>query len=631
MSSVKAQDDSLTSDLFAAYDEFRAKFAPQQNSFPSIDDFQRKMIGKGYLLYQTSDYLSSIIYLSIALWTYAIKPKSEESVNSLKKFIADTRGKLKSSLSNDQNSDIPKYNQTSESDMRDRTTGKLISFATMSGATREKSIITNKFIFPNLYPHLFLSDSNNILLYGPPGTGKTLIAKACVGELNRQSNGEFKFLFYSLSASDVRSKWEGQTEKNIAAMFETASNTAKAEEEKYNKSSSSSSSSSSSKRIRVKSILFLDEVESIAESREKGGDGRALTTLLQKMDGMKSEDNVIIMGATNLPWDLDPAFVRRFSASVFVDLPDFLARVDLLINTFIDKYEKHSDVRRLLSFVVVPESNDAEWKKISEYEIIGDDEPTKRVLETISRMFSTLPKDERRGKTPSEKYASIVMNRIKEIVSTKNIKVDWGVWMKERFEHYITFVNFIFYISDMMGPSSKVLKKFSGGTLGKRAIPKPRTKYGYSASDITKIVSEFFSITAEKIIQSRFSQTSTSSVGSCDDDFIEKGSRKNNCYVKLISQESIEHANDGMFFLISDSKKKEERFLNEKFQDSYTVFVPRLFEIAMDNYPSTTGNLDMYCNYIEYERTGTTPNWKARCETIDMEGDDEDDRKKRRV
>lgn len=621
-----SSEDKLTTDLFIAYEDFRKNFPPHQVAFPSIDDFQRKMIGKGYLLYQTSDYLSSVIYLSIALWTYAIKPKSEESVNSLKKFIADARGKLKASLSNDQKDDTPIYVPTSENDMRDKTTGKLITFTTMSGASREKSIITNKFIYPNLFPHLFLSDSNNILMYGPPGTGKTLIAKASVGELNRQSNGEFKFLFYSLAASDVRSKWEGGTEKNIVAMFQAASNTARAEEEKYNKSSSSSG-----KRTRVKSILFLDEVESIAESRDKGGDKRALTTLLQKMDGMKSEDNVIIMAATNIPWDLDPAFVRRFSASVFVDLPDFLARVDLLINTFIDKYEKHSDVRRLLSFVVVPDDEDSdEWQKISKYEITGDDGPTKRVLETISRMYSTLEKSDKRKLSSSQQYAAVVMHRIKELVSTKNIKVDWDVWMKERVTHYITFVNFIFYIADLMGPSAKVLKKFSGGTLGKRAIPKPKTKYGYSASDITKIVSEFFSITAEKIIQSRFSRVSSAAVGSCDDDFIEKGSRKNNCYVKLLVDESIEHSTDGMFRLISDSKKKEERFLNEKHQDSYTVFVPHLFELAMKNYPSTTGNLDMYCNYIDYEQNGTTPNMKTRCETIDMEGDDEEDRKNKR-
>jgi len=607
-----SSEDKLTTDLFAAYEDFRKNFPPHQVAFPSIDDFQRKMIGKGYLLYQTADYLSSVIYLSITLWTYAIKPKSEDSVISLKKFISDARGKLKASLSNDQQDDTPLYVPASENDMRDRVTGKLISFSTMSGAIREKGIITNKFIYPNIFPHLFLSDSNNILMYGMPGTGKTLIAKASVGELNRQSNGEFKFLFYSLSASDVRSKWEGGTEKNIAAMFQVASSTAKSEEEKYNKRSGSN------KSIKVKSILFLDEVESIAESRDKGGDKRALTTLLQKMDGMKSEDNVIIMAATNIPWDLDPAFVRRFSASVFVDLPDFLTRVDLLVNTFIDKYEKHSDVRRLLSFVVVPDSEDDD---IVNYEITGTDAPTKKVIDYLSKI-------EKRGKTPSEKYAYIVMNRIKEIVSAKNIKVNWDVWMKERFKHYVTFVKFIFYIADLMGPSLKVLSKFTGGTLGKRAIPKPRTKYGYSASDITKIVSEFFSITAEKIIQSHFSQSSSSTT--CDDDFIEKGSRKNNCYVKLVSQESIEHSNDGMFLLLTDSKKKEERFLNEKFQDSYTVFVPKLFETAMDNYPSTTGNLDTYCNYIEYERTGTNPNWKARCETIDMDGDDEEDRKSKR-
>lgn len=613
-------EDSLTKDLFTAYEEFRKNFPPHQVSFPDVDAFQKKMIGKGYLLYQTSDYLSSVIYLSIALWTYAIKPRSEDSVNSLKKFISDARGKLSASISNNQNEDSPMYLPTSEDEMRDKITGKLISFSTMSGASREKSIITNKFIYPNLFPHLFLSDLNNILMYGSAGVGKTLIAKASVGELNRQANGEFKFLFYSLSASDVRSKWEGGTEKNIALMFQTASKRAKEEEEKYNKSSS--------KKIKVKSILFLDEVESIAESRDKGGDKRALTTLLQKMDGMKSEDNVIIMAATNIPWELDPAFVRRFSASIFVDLPDFLSRADLLINTFIDKYEKHSDVRRLLSFIVIPDKDDKEWENIQKYELKGDDDPTKKIMDDISRMYDILPKDSlfalggrKNMKTSLEKYTVIIMNRIKSLISSKyNIKVDWSVWMTTRFDKYINFVKFIFHISDLMGPSYKVLKKFAGSTLGKRATSNSRTKYGYSASDITKIVSEFFAITAEKIIQSQFSHSSSSSF--CDDEFIEEGSRKNNCYIKLTSQQSIEHANDGMFLILSDAKNKEERFLTEKngkYQDSYTVFVPRLFNMAMDNYPSTTGNLDTYCNYIQYEASGAIPNWKEKCEKISMD------------
>lgn len=614
-------EDSLTKDLFSAYEDFREKFAPQKEAFPDIAEFQKKMIGKGYLLYQTSDYLSSVIYLSIALWTYAIKPKSEESVNSLKKFIADARGRLKSSMAGDQKDDTPVYTYVLEKDMRDNLTGKPISFSTMSGANREKSLFRNKFIYPNLFPHLFLSDTNNILMYGLPGVGKTLIAKASVGELNRQANGEVKFLFYSLSGSDVRSKWEGGTEKNIVAMFNVASKQAKSEEEKLNKSSSSSSSSSS-KRIKVKSVLFLDEVESLAQSREKGGDSRALTTLLQMMDGIKSGDNTIVMAATNIPWDLDSAFVRRFSSSIYIDLPDFLARVELLINTFIDKYLKHSDPRRLLSFVVIPNKPDSkEWESINSY---TTNDMSKHILDYIDNMYNSLPEGKHSAKNHIEKYTAVTMNKIKGIVTSKpGVKVNWDRWMLSRFDHYRTFIKFIFYLSDQMGPSSKVLSKIFSGPVIKRGIPNSRTKYGYSASDITKIVSEFFSITAEQIIQSQFERKTLST---CDDEFIEGSSRKRNCYVKMISKSLIEPSEQhGMFTILSDAKMKEERFVIEKdgaYQDSYTVFIPELFSEAMDSYPSTTGNLDMYCNYIEYETTGATPNLKARCETIDRDGNE---------
>jgi len=607
--------ENLSKDLDIAYNEFKLNYAPHANSFPSVDEFQRKMIGKGYLLYQTSDYLSSIIYLSLALWSYAIKPRSEESVNSLKKFIADARQKLKSSLTSAENSDTPSYTYESEDDMRDRLTGKKISFSTMSGAYREKKMVMSKFIYPNLYKHLYLSDSNNVLMYGPPGTGKTLLAKASVGELNRQANGSVKFLFYSVAASDIRSKWEGGTEKNIAAMFQTASHQAKIEEEKINRSAS--------KKIKVKSVLFLDEVESIAQSRDKGGDNRALTTLLQKMDGMKSEDNVVIMAATNIPWDLDTAFVRRFSASVFVDLPDFLTRVELLLNTFIDKYEKHNDVRRLLSFAVVHDNSVLE-RKINSYSFSGpsssssgsSDIITDNIIRNIKSMYEST--GDKNGYTdPVDQYVIYAMYKIQNIVSQTSIKVNWKDWYKLRFPMFKLFVKFLFHLSDLMGPSSKVISELKMEGYGKRSISKSKTKYGYSASDITKIVSEFFSITAEKIIESTFK----SEIGEmCDDSYLNE--RKTNCYVKLMENDILEHSKNGLFILIDDAKNKDFRFVsneNGQYQDRYTVFIPSLFMDAINRYPSTTGNLDMYCNYIEYEITGTTPNLKEKCQSIKLD------------
>ena len=142
------------------------------------------------------------------------------------------------------------------------------------------------------------------MLYGLPGTGKTMIAKAIAHEVNAS--------FYSVKCSDIVSKWFGEAEKNVKNLFETA----KKEE---------------------KAIIFFDEFEALAAKR--GGENNAVMNrlvpeLLAQMQGFSdNENNLLLLAATNRPWDIDSAMLRpgRFNELIYVGLPDAPAR-EYMIN-----------------------------------------------------------------------------------------------------------------------------------------------------------------------------------------------------------------------------------------------------------------------------------------------------------
>ena len=123
-----------------------------------------------------------------------------------------------------------------------------------------------------------------ILLYGPPGTGKTFIAKACASEMDGCT-------FFSVSSSDIMSKYVGESEKIVKCLFQMA-------------------------RKEKSSIIFIDEVDSMAGNRSDGeneSSRRVKTEFLVQMEGVSNQENrLLVLGATNLPWELDPAIRRRF-------------------------------------------------------------------------------------------------------------------------------------------------------------------------------------------------------------------------------------------------------------------------------------------------------------------------------
>jgi len=174
----------------------------------------------------------------------------------------------------------------------------------IAGLQNAKDIIKETVILPQKFPQLFQGNVKpwkGILLYGPPGTGKSYLAKAVATEADAT--------FYSLSSSDLVSKWQGESEKLVKNLFAMA-------------------------RANKPSVIFIDEVDSLAGSRGEGESEsarRIKTEFLTQMDGVGNDvSGILTLGATNCPWDLDQAIRRRFEKRIYIPLPEVAARVRLL-------------------------------------------------------------------------------------------------------------------------------------------------------------------------------------------------------------------------------------------------------------------------------------------------------------
>lgn len=182
-----------------------------------------------------------------------------------------------------------------------------MDFSDVGGMRSVKEEIRMKIILPMERPDLFEAygkkTGGGILLYGPPGCGKTLMAKATAGEVSAR--------FMPVGIHDVLDMWIGNSEKNLHGIFDSA-------------------------RAQTPTVLFFDEVDALGASRSdmRQSSGRHLVNqFLAELDGMEHDnDGLLILGATNAPWHLDPAFRRpgRFDRILFVPPPDEEARAEIV-------------------------------------------------------------------------------------------------------------------------------------------------------------------------------------------------------------------------------------------------------------------------------------------------------------
>ncbi|MFZ8848768.1 MAG: CDC48 family AAA ATPase [Thermoproteota archaeon] len=174
--------------------------------------------------------------------------------------------------------------------------------------------------YPQLFKKLGIDPPKGILLYGPPGTGKTLLAKAVANETAAY--------FISVNGPEIMNKYYGESEARLREIFEEA-------------------------RQHAPSIIFIDEIDAIAPRREEVHgevEKRVVAQLLALMDGLEPRENVIVIGATNVPNLLDPALRRpgRFDREIEFPVPDEEGRYEILqIHTRNMPLDSNVDLRKL--------------------------------------------------------------------------------------------------------------------------------------------------------------------------------------------------------------------------------------------------------------------------------------------
>ncbi|KAL8204251.1 UNVERIFIED_CONTAM: Katanin p60 ATPase-containing subunit A-like 2 [Gekko kuhli] len=284
-----------------------------------------------------------------------------------------------------------------------------VKWGDIIGLDAAKQLVKEAVVYPIRYPQLFtgiLSPWKGLLLYGPPGTGKTLLAKAVATECNTT--------FFNISASTIVSKWRGDSEKLVRVLFELA-------------------------RYHAPSTIFLDELESVMSQRgispggEHEGSLRMKTELLVQMDGLaRSDDLVFVLAASNLPWELDCAMLRRLEKRILVDLPSREAR-EAMVQHWLPPVSNGGGVELRTDLDYAALSQEMEGYSGSDVKLVCKEAAMRPVRKIFSALENHQPDS---GSLPAIRLDTVTTDDFLDVIahtkpSAKNLSQKYTAWQRE--------------------------------------------------------------------------------------------------------------------------------------------------------------------------------------------------------
>ncbi|MEM4397369.1 MAG: CDC48 family AAA ATPase, partial [Candidatus Woesearchaeota archaeon] len=243
---------------------------------------------------------------------------------------------------------------------------------------------------PELFEALGIEPPKGVLLHGPPGTGKTLLAKAVANETDAN--------FFVINGPEIMSKYYGESEQNLRKKFEEAEKNAP-------------------------SIIFIDEIDAIASKREESKgevERRVVAQMLALMDGLKSRGKVVVIGATNIPNELDPALRRpgRFDRELEIGVPDKQGRLNILkIHTrnmpLVSDYIYEDILEKKLTQAIGKKydelHNDLKNKEIKEIKEIEDKLQKLKQIKNLSDIVNVLKEAFENKELFSQDYKKLIL------------------------------------------------------------------------------------------------------------------------------------------------------------------------------------------------------------------------------